>query len=65
MTGRTRGFGFVEMPNDSDGQRAIDGLHETNFEGKAISVSVARPRTERSLTGGYGNRGGGYNQKRY
>lgn len=57
-TGRSRGFGFVEMPNDEDGQKAIDTLNETDFEGKTISVSVARPRTERPAGGG--NRGGGY-----
>ena len=66
-TGRSRGFGFVEMPNDAEGQKAIDELNGTDFEGKTISVNVARPRTERS-GGGYGNRGGnggGYNRNRY
>ncbi len=57
-TGRSRGFGFVEMPNDADGQKAIDELNGTDFEGKTISVNVARPRTERS-------NGGGYNRNRY
>ena len=46
-TGRSRGFGFVEMPNDEEGQKAIDALNETEFEGKNIAISVARPRTER------------------
>ena len=60
-TGRSRGFGFVEMPNDEEGQKAIDTLNETEFEGKNIAVSVARPRTERPAGGyGGGNRGGGY-----
>lgn len=54
-TGRSRGFGFVEMPNDEEGQAAIDALNDTEFEGKTINVSVARPRTEST----YGNRGGG------
>lgn len=57
-TGRSRGFGFVEMPDEEAGQKAIDTLNETDFEGKTISVSVARPRTERPAGGG--NRGGGY-----
>lgn len=57
-TGRSRGFGFVEMPDDEAGQKAIDTLNETDFEGKTISVSIARPRTERPAGGG--NRGGGY-----
>jgi RNA recognition motif-containing protein len=66
-TGRSRGFGFVEMPNDADGQKAIDALNNTDFESKTINVNVARPRTERS-NGGYNNRGGnsgGYNRNRY
>ncbi|MBF0651778.1 RNA-binding protein [Dysgonomonas sp. GY75] len=56
-SGRSRGFGFVEMPNDTEGQNAISGLHDTDFEGKTIGVSVARPKTDRS--------GGGYNRNRY
>ncbi|WP_294480537.1 RNA-binding protein [uncultured Bacteroides sp.] len=66
-TGRSRGFGFIDMPNDAEGQAAIDALNETDFEGKTINVTVARPREERS-SGGYngGNRGGGgYNKRRY
>ena len=47
-TGRSRGFGFVEMPNDEEGQKAIAALNETEFEGKTINVTVARPKTERS-----------------
>lgn len=68
-TGRSRGFGFVDMPNDEEGQKAINELNETEFEGKTIAVSVARPRTERPSggRGGYGggNRGGGYGGGRY
>lgn len=68
MTGRSRGFGFVEMPSDEEGQAAIEALNGTDFEGKTINVSVARPREERSNDrgrGGYGrdnnyNRGGRY-----
>ncbi|GAB6007782.1 RNA recognition motif domain-containing protein [Dysgonomonas reticulitermitis] len=55
-SGRSRGFGFVEMPNDTEGQNAISELHDTDFEGKTIGVSVARPKTESS---------GGYNRNRY
>lgn len=64
-SGRSRGFGFVEMPNDAEGQKAIDELNGTDFEGKTITVNVARPKTERSNGSGYGNRGGGYNRNRY
>lgn len=63
-TGRSRGFGFVEMPDDTEGQQAIDALNGTEFEGKEITVNVARPKTERSDRGGYsrGGNGGGYNR---
>ncbi len=69
-TGRSRGFGFVEMPDDADAQKAIDTLNGTDFEGKTINVNVARPKTERSNNnrGGGFNRGGGnggYNRNRY
>ncbi len=59
-TGRSRGFGFVEMPNDEEGQKAIDGLNQTEHDGKEINVAVARPREERPS---FGNRGG-YNNRR-
>jgi RNA recognition motif-containing protein len=63
-TGRSRGFGFVEMENDEEGQKAIDSLNNTDFEGKTINVNVARPREERPS---FGNRGGGgfNNRRRY
>lgn len=65
-TGRSRGFGFIEMPNDTEGQSAISALNETDFEGKTINVNVARPRTERSNSGyNRGGNGGGYNRNRY
>jgi RNA recognition motif-containing protein len=66
-SGRSRGFGFVEMTSDEEGQKAIDALNGTDFEGKTINVTVARPKTERSNSG-YNNRGGnggGYNRRRY
>ena len=66
-SGRSRGFGFVEMSDDAQGQKAIDELNNTEFDGKTITVNVARPKTERS-SGGYNNRGGnggGYNSRRY
>lgn len=46
FSGRSRGFGFVEMKNDSDGQKAIDELNQKDYEGRSISVSVAKPREE-------------------
>lgn len=67
FTGESRGFGFVEMP-DAEGQKAIDQLNDTDFEGKTIVVKVARPRPERnnnSFGNSNRNRGGGYNRRSY
>lgn len=66
-TGRSRGFGFVEMTNDNEAEAAIEALNGSEFEEKTISVAVARPKTERSNQGGGYNRGGGngYNRNRY
>ena len=47
FSGRSRGFGFVEMDNDAEGQSAIDALNEAEYDGRTLTVSVARPRTER------------------
>jgi RNA recognition motif-containing protein len=46
-TGRARGFGFVEMPNTTEAQAAIDGLNGTLLGGRALTVNEARPREER------------------
>ncbi len=61
-TGRSKGFGFVEMPTSAEAQAAIGALNGKEFGGRAITVNEARPRQERSSGGGgggYGNRGGG------
>ena len=55
MTGRSRGFGFVEMPDDA-ARNAINALNGQNFAGRTIQVNEARPREER---GGFGGGGGG------
>ena len=55
-TGRSRGFGFVEMPVEDEGKDAMLGLNNKEIEGRAMSVSIAKPREERSSNGG-GNRG--------
>lgn len=59
FTGRSRGFGFVEMPNDAEGQEAIAQLHDADFKGMALVVNEARPREERPAGGGGGYGGGG------
>ncbi|MDR3308719.1 MAG: RNA-binding protein [Tannerella sp.] len=58
-SGRSKGFGFVDMPNDEEGQKAIDELNGAELDEKVISVSVARPRAERPSFGGGGGRGRG------
>jgi RNA recognition motif-containing protein len=59
-TGRSRGFGFVEMPSDEDGEKAITALNGTQVGGRTINVNEARPKTERGGGGGgYGGGGGG------
>ena len=56
-TGRSKGFGFVEMTNDEDADKAIATLNGTNVMDRALNVSEARPQTERA--GGRGGRPGG------
>ena len=64
-TGRSRGFGFVEMDNDQEAQTAIDNLNGTPFRGRPLTVNEARPREDRGGGGGggggrgYGGGGGG------
>lgn len=53
-SGRSKGFGFVEMPSKAEAQSAIDGLNGKELQGRALKVNKARPRTERG-----GGRGGG------
>ncbi|MEX0938054.1 MAG: RNA-binding protein [Pirellulales bacterium] len=57
-TGRSKGFGFVEMSNDAEAQAAIQGLHETDHDGRPLTVNEARPREERRGGGGGGGGGG-------
>lgn len=67
-TGRSKGFGFVEMGSDAEAQSAINGMNGQQMEGRALVVNEARPREERpggfgggrSGGGGYGGGGGGY-----
>lgn len=67
-TGRSKGFGFVEMGSDAEAQAAINGMNGQPLEGRAVVVNEARPREERpggfggggGGRGGYGGGGGGY-----
>lgn len=58
-SGRSKGYGFIEMSDDSQADAAIEKLNGSDFEGRNINVSEARPQGERSDRGG-GGRGGGF-----
>lgn len=61
MTGQPRGFGFVEMSDDNEAQKAITALNGKEFKNRAMVVNAARPREERGFGGGGGGGGrGGY-----
>ena len=62
-TGRSKGFGFVEMNSDDEAQSAINALNGTDQGGRSITVNEAKPREPRSGGGGYG--GGGGRRDRY
>ncbi len=57
FSGESRGFGFVEMPAKAEAKAAIDGLNDTELNGRVLNVNEARPREDRK--GGGGRRGGG------
>jgi cold-inducible RNA-binding protein len=58
-SGQPRGFGFVEMTNDAEAAKAINGLNGKDLEGRTLNVNEARPKLERSRGGG------GYERKRW
>ena len=60
-TGQARGFGFVEMSNDAEADRAIAGLNGKEIVGRALNVNEARPKAERGSGGGFA----GQRRKRY
>ena len=57
QTGRSKGFGFVEMSTDEEAQKAIEALSGKEHDGRALTVNEAKPREPR--TGGFGGGGGG------
>jgi RNA recognition motif-containing protein len=65
-TGKSRGFGFVEMSNEDSAKKAIEELDKAEYDGKVISVSIARPKTETRPSNGGGGRsfGGGGDRSR-
>ena len=63
FTGKSRGFGFVEMSSEEEANNAIATFHQKDFQGRALTVNEARPREERS-SGGSSRGGGGYRDRR-
>ena len=52
MTGRSRGFGFVEMANDDEGKAAIEALNGSDMGGRTVTVNLAKPKADRNMGGG-------------
>lgn len=65
FTQRSRGFGFIEMSDDSAARQAIDELNGSDFMGKNLVVNEARPRTDAPRSGGSGGNRGGFNRRDY
>ena len=63
-TGQARGFGFVEMSNSAEADRAIADLNGRELDGRALNINEARPKPGRESGGGYGGRGAGGNSRR-
>jgi len=65
FSGKSKGFGFVEMASDEEGQNAINALNDSDMDGRTIVAKVAEPRENRNSNrgGGYGGGGGGYNRR--
>ena len=63
-TGRSRGFGFVEMASNEEGQKAIEQFNGTDFNGRNLTVNEARPREDRGGRGGGGGGRGGFGGNR-
>ncbi|MEZ7885351.1 MAG: RNA-binding protein [Bacteroidales bacterium] len=61
-SGRSRGFGFVEMPDETQAKKAIDELNQVQYDGKVINVNVAKPREARNDRP-RGNYEGGFNRR--
>jgi RNA recognition motif-containing protein len=65
MTGESRGFGFVEMPNEAEALKAIKELNEVEYDGRVITVNVAKPKTERRDFNNNRRNDNRYNSRRY
>ena len=67
MTGKSRGFAFVEFGSSEEANKAIEQFHNKDFQGRALTVNIARPREERApqqrWSGGQQRDGGGYERR--
>jgi len=59
FTGKSRGFAFVEMSTPEEANKAVEMFHNKEFQGRALTVNIARPREDRPPRGGGGGGGGG------
>src|SRR5437763_7621978 len=64
-SGRSKGFGFVEMGSDEEAQAAIAALNGQEHDGRALTVNEAKPKEDRPRGGGYGGGGGGGGRREY
>jgi RNA recognition motif-containing protein len=59
FSGKSKGFGFIEMPSKDEAQKAIEGLNGKDIKGRAMTVNEAKPKVERGGRGGFGGGRGG------
>jgi RNA recognition motif-containing protein len=59
FSGKSKGFGFIEMPSKEEAQKAIDGLNGKDMKGRAMTVNEAKPKVDRGGRGGFGGGRGG------
>ena len=64
MTGKSRGFAFIEFATAEEATKAVEQFHNKEFQGRALTVNVARPREERPPRSGGGYGGGGRGERR-
>jgi len=62
MTGRSKGFGFVEFVNEADAAKAVEAMNGSDLDGRAIIVNIARPKADRPRGDFGGDRRGGFNR---
>ena len=65
FTGKSRGFAFVELSSPAEAEKAVEMFHSKDFQGRALTVNIARPKEDRPpRSGGGGGGGGGYRGNR-